>query len=126
MGDKKKTVVDVGNCGADHGALQGMLEANFSVSLIQAHSAEEALESLRANDVGLLLVNRILDRDHSEGLEIIRQVKSDPALANTPCMLISNFAEYQQEAVEAGAERGFGKQQLHEAETREALAKFLA
>ena len=120
-----KTVVDVGNCGMDHESLRAMLEANFQVSLIQAHSVDEALDFLRAHDVDLLLVNRIFDRDQSDGLEMIKRVQADPELATTVCMLISNFDEYQQQAVAAGAELGFGKQRLQETKTKESLARFL-
>ena len=104
-----------------------MLETNFQqVSLIQAHSAEEVWELLRSRDVDLLLVNRLLDRDQSDGLEIIKRVKANPELAATPCMLISNFDEAQHLALEAGAEVGFGKQRLQEIGTRKSLARFLA
>lgn len=109
----------------DHGSLRAMLEANFPVSLIQAHSADEVWKFLQANPVDLLLVNRIFDRDQSDGLELIKRIKADPELATTSCMLISNFEKFQQQAVAAGAELGFGKQRLQEAETKECLARFL-
>lgn len=120
-----KTVMDVGNCSMDHDSLRAMLEANFQISPVQAHSADEALEFLRANEVDLLLVNRIFDRDQNDGLDLIKRIKADPELAGTACMLISNFDEYQQQAVAAGAEPGFGKQQLEATTTRESLARFL-
>jgi CheY-like chemotaxis protein len=120
-----KTVVDVGNCEMDHGSLRAMLEPSFQVSLIQAHSADEALDLLRSRRVDLLLVNRKLDRDQSDGLEIIKRVKGDPELAATACMLISNFEESQQQARDAGAEPGFGKLRLQDAETKARLAKVL-
>lgn len=110
----------------DHDSLRAMLDSEFQqVSLIQAHSADAALELLRSSDVDLLLVNRILDRDQSDGLSVIKRVKANPELATTPCMLISNFEESQQQAVDAGAEVGFGKQQLRETATRQLLARFL-
>ena len=39
------------------------------------------------------------------------------ALAATPVMLVTNYPEHQQAAVEAGAEPGFGKDVLRSAET---------
>lgn len=120
-----KTVMDVGNCSMDHESLRAMLEANFKISPVQAHSAAEALDFLRANGVDLLLVNRIFDRDQDDGVELIKRIKADPELAGTACMLISNFAEFQQQAVAAGAEPGFGKQRLQATETRESLARLL-
>lgn len=121
-----KTVVDVGNCDFDHGSLRDVLETHFQATLIQTHSADEALQALRSQPVDLLLVNRKFDRDQGDGLELIKRIRSEPELAGTPCMLISNFAEYQAQAVEAGAEMGFGKQRLQESDTRDLLAKFLA
>ena len=40
-------------------------------------------------------------------------------------MLLSNYPEHQDEAVAIGAERGFGKLEYGDPETRERLAKFL-
>ena len=40
-------------------------------------------------------------------------------------MLITNFAEYQDLAVQAGAEAGFGKAELHRPETLENCGPFL-
>lgn len=121
-----KTIVDVGNCDMDHASLQMMLDANFEVELVRAHSAEEALKLIRSGNVDLVLINRKLDRDQADGVELIERVKGEPELAATPCMLISNFEESQQQAIDAGAERGFGKRQLDDAATRERLAKLLA
>jgi len=120
-----KTVLDVGNCDLDHGSLRSMLEANFQVSLLRAHSAVEAFDLLKSHDVDLLLVNRKLDRDQSDGLEIIKQVKADPALAKTACMLITNFEDHQQHAIRSGAEPGFGKKALNTPETKATLAALL-
>jgi len=120
-----KIVLDVGNCSADHGSLREMLESNFEVKLIQAHSSEDAFELLRTNQVDLLLANRKFDLDGADGIELIRRVKSDPAFRETACMLISNFDEYQQQAVAAGAEPGFGKSQLGADAPKQALATLL-
>lgn len=122
----RKTVVDVGNCDLDHDSLCAMLDAHFQVSVIRAHSVAEAIDALRASDVDLLLVNRKLDRDQADGLTLIQEVKADPALASTACMLISNFGSAQQAASAAGAEVGFGKQQLRDPQTVALLSRFLA
>ena len=102
-----------------------MLDMNFEVSLVRTHSADEAFDVLRSRRVDLLLVNRKLDRDQSDGLAIIQGVKADPELAATPCMLITNFDEHQQKAIAAGAEPGFGKQRLQDPATKDLLARFL-
>ena len=121
-----KTVLDVGNCDMDHGSLRAMLEANFQVSLLRAHTAEEAFDLLQSQEIDLLLVNRKLDRDQSDGLAMIKLVKAHPELSGTACMLISNFDQYQQQAMESGAEPGFGKQRLQAPETKALLASLLA
>jgi CheY-like chemotaxis protein len=120
-----KRVLDVGNCAMDHGAISALLAAQFGAQVEQAHGPEDALELLRRERYDLVLVNRMLDRDGSEGLELIRQIKADAELAKTPCMLITNFPEHQAAAVAAGAERGFGKKCLADPETVERLRKFL-
>lgn len=58
--------------------------------------------------------------------DIIWAIKTDPALAATPIMLVTNYPEHQQLAVAAGAELGFGKNELSSPATRERLARFLS
>ena len=118
-------VLDVGNCDLDHGNIVRFLTRHFDVEVVRARRADEALARLREQPFALVLVNRLLDEDGSEGLKIIRQIKADPALAAVPCMLISNYPEYQQAAVAAGAEYGFGKKELDMPQTRARLARFL-
>jgi len=121
-----KRVLDVGNCGVDHSAIRGMLERTFRAEVVQADGADDALAALRNESFDLVLVNRKLDQDYSDGLEIIKQIKADQKLSAVPCMLITNYADQQQEAVAAGAEYGFGKKELAKDETRRRLAAFLA
>jgi two-component system chemotaxis response regulator CheY len=70
-------------------------------------------------------VNRKLDQDYSDGLEIIQAIKADPQLAETPVMLITNFPQYQEQAVAAGALPGFGKKELYSETTQKRLADVL-
>jgi CheY-like chemotaxis protein len=120
-----KNVLDVGQCGPDHAAIRRLLERDFSARVVQAHTADDALAQLRSGGFDLVLVNRKLDADYSDGLEIIRQIKADPALATVPIMLVTNYPEHQAQAVAAGAAPGFGKLQYAEAETHARLKKFL-
>jgi CheY-like chemotaxis protein len=120
-----KNVLDVGQCRPDHAAIRRLVESHFDARVTQAHDAEDALAKLRAGPFDLVLINRKLDADYSDGLEIIQQMKADPKLATIPVMLVSNYPEYQQEAVAAGAEPGFGKAQTDEPETHKLLGKFL-
>jgi len=121
-----KRVLDVGNCVPDHAAIRGMLETQFRAEVIQADGPDDALAALRKEPFDLVLVNRKLDQDYSDGLDMIKQIKSDASLNPIPCMLITNDPDQQQVAVEAGAEYGFGKKSLYDKETHERLARFLS
>jgi len=120
-----KRVLDVGNCVPDHAAIRAMLEKKFGAEVVQANGASDALAALRQEPFDLVLVNRKLDQDYSDGLEIIKQIKAEPKLAPVPCMLITNYPDQQQIAVAAGAEYGFGKKELGADQTHSRLAKFL-
>ena len=121
----KKHVLDVGQCQMDHGALRRLIEGKFAADVTQAHSAGQALAQLRAGPFDLVLVNRKLDVDHSDGLEIIKQIKADPELSGVNVMLVTNYAEHQEQAVAAGAAPGFGKSELTAPATLERLSLFL-
>jgi two-component system chemotaxis response regulator CheY len=107
-----KRVLSIGQCGADHGAIARALRQYFGAEVVLADDADEALTLLRTESFDLALVNRRLDSDGASGLEIIRQLKADENLRRVPVMLVSNYDDAQAEAVEAGAERGFGKAAL--------------
>ena len=51
----------------------------------------------------------------ASGLEFISQLKEDPALAEIPVMLVSNFPDAQKQALARGALLGFGKASLGDA-----------
>jgi two-component system, chemotaxis family, chemotaxis protein CheY len=121
-----KRVLDVGQCGPDHAAIRRLVEGAFEAKVTQAHDLADAIAQLRGGRFDLVLVNRKLDADYSDGLEVIRAIKGDPQLASIPVMLVSNLAEYHEQAATAGAEMGFGKAELTAPKTRETLAKFLA
>lgn len=121
----RKRVLDVGQCGPDHAAIRRLLEGTFGAEVEQADRLEDALIALRRGQFELVLVNRKLDVDYSDGMEIVRAIKADPTLAATPVMLVTNYPEHQQAAIAAGAEPGFGKAELALAATREKLAPFL-
>jgi CheY-like chemotaxis protein len=120
-----KRVLSVGQCSADHWSIRHLLEGDFQAEVVAAHSAVEALAQLRAGKFDLVLVNRVLDADGSAGLPIIQAIKSDDALSAVPVMLVTNYAEHQQQAVAAGAEQGFGKAELNSAAVRETLRGYL-
>jgi two-component system chemotaxis response regulator CheY len=120
-----KHVLDVGNCVPDHAAIRDLIEGSFDAQVVQAHGPGDALDILRSRPIDLVLVNRKLDRDYRDGIDVIKAIKAEPSLATTPVMMLTNLAEHQQLAVAAGAEPGFGKAQLDETETFDRLRAFL-
>lgn len=120
-----KRVLDVGNCVPDHAAIRSLLERTFGAEVVQTHGPEDTLAALRAGVFDLVLVNRKLDQDYSDGLDIIKTIKADAALARTPVMLITNYEDHQATAVALGAEPGFGKLSLSSPQTLVRLGKFL-
>jgi CheY-like chemotaxis protein len=70
------------------------------------------------------MVNRLIFADGSDGTELIRRMQAD-GYADTPVMLISNYAESQEKAVGQGAVPGFGKAAVGAPETLELLGQYL-
>jgi two-component system chemotaxis response regulator CheY len=122
----KKIVLDIGNCNPDHASIVNMLNKYFDVQVLRAHQLSDALAILKRETVDLVLVNRKLDIDYSDGLDIIRYLKQESPWKSLPVMLVTNYAEHQQAAVELGAEYGFGKLETGKPATHERLAKILA
>ena len=120
-----KRVLDVGQCTPDHTTIRKYLTRHFVVEVVQTHGPEDTLAELKQQPYDLVLINRKLDRDYSDGLEILRQIKTDPQLASMPVMLVTNYPEHQDAAVAEGAERGFGKLEFDQPETEQKLARFL-
>ncbi len=105
-------ILSVGQCSFDHGSISRHLQKHFGAMTIKADSHEKALAELHANPVDLVLVNRVTDEDGSLGVELIRLIKSDSTLADVPVMLVSNYPEAQQAAMNLGALKGFGKSDI--------------
>jgi CheY-like chemotaxis protein len=120
-----KRVLDVGQCGPDHASIRSYLKRNFDCEVVQVDDAAGALTQLKSGRFDLVLVNRKLDVDYSDGIEVIRTLKADPDAANVPVMLVTNYPEHQEAAILAGAIRGFGKLEFDEPRTRERLAEVL-
>lgn len=119
-------VLDVGNCGPDHAAITRMMKTSFGAEVVQTDHIEDTLSALRTKSFDLVLINRKLDCDYSDGIEVLKRIKSDPSLAAVPVMLVTNYAEYQAEAIAHGALMGFGKLELQTQATRDKLAAVLS
>jgi CheY-like chemotaxis protein len=121
----RKRVLDVGQCGPDHAAIRHFLTRNFDCEVVQVDDGLGALDELRGGEFHLVLVNRKLDCDYSDGVEVIRKLKADPKVASVPVMLVTNYPEHQDAAIAVGAIRGFGKLEFGEPETRAKIAHLL-
>ena len=120
-----KRVLDVGQCNPDHASLSRFLTSHFDVEVDRAHKLDDTLSKLRTQNYDLVMINRKLDIDHSEGMEILRTIKSDDVLKTTPVVLISNFPDAQDAAVKEGAMPGFGKAELGSPKTKERVTAIL-
>ena len=121
----RPSVLDVGQCDMDHGAIAAMLHRAFGAKVDRAHGAADACAAFNSGRYDLILVNRIFDRDGDQGLDLVRRLKANAGSAHVPVMLVSNFADAQQAAVAAGAVTGFGKAALDARETIELLRRHL-
>lgn len=120
-----KQVLSVGQCGYDEGTLSRYLGGRFDVEVLSADGSADALELLATSNVDLVLINRRFDRDGGDGVELIRTIHRDGRFPSTKLMLVSNDADAQRRAIEAGALPGFGKAEYHRPETEQKLADAL-
>jgi len=114
------TVVLVGHCGPDSFSLKRAASKAAGKARVERANSEADLQRHRHGNA-LWLVNRKLDGrfTHANGIELIRETArhDDPPVM----MLISNYDDAQQQAIEAGAEPGFGKSQVNTDLTKERL-----
>lgn len=120
-----KRVLSVGQCVPDTNSLVHFLTSHFDVDIDQSDVEADTLEKLKQNPYDLVTVNRKLDADYSDGIELIRKIKRLPEIKSSHFMLVSNYPEYQEEAVDAGAEYGFGKNEYENPETVSRLKRYL-
>src|SRR5690348_7105513 len=100
-------ILSVGQCGYDHGNISRTLGRKVGADIAAAGTYDDAIEALRGGGYSLVLVNRILSGDGASGLDLIRALKADAALATVPVMLVSNYPQAQNDAVALGALPGF-------------------
>ncbi|MGY8746780.1 MAG: response regulator [Pirellulales bacterium] len=115
----------VGQCDFDYQRIRLIITKSYEIEVHRADSWDDALQSALDIQFDLIMINRLLDTDRSEGMAVLHELKSNPATENTPAMIISDYQETQGAAVAAGAKRGFGKASLDAPETFELLSVFL-
>ena len=117
-------VLSIGQCGPDHGSISSFLLRRFGAETVPAVDLNHARKLLDPPP-DLVLVNRKLDVDYSDGMGVIRALKEDPATRELPVMLVSNYPQYHEEAAKLGAVPGFGKAELAGPEAETKLAPYL-
>lgn len=120
-----KRILDIGQCNYDHSNITRFLESHWEVEVNRAHGWTDTERLLSANKYDLILVNRLMDQDHTEGQAIIESLKAHDKYSDLPVMMISNYADAQEAAVKAGAVPGFGKSALNQPEAKELVASIL-
>ncbi len=120
-----KRILDVGNCSPDFNSISHLFQ-QFNCEVDQAHGLEDTLAALQRCDYSLITINRKLDRDYSDGIEIIKALKAEKQFSQIPVMLITNFPEHQDNAVAVGALRGFGKLEYDNPDLLARLSTLLA
>jgi PleD family two-component response regulator len=118
-------VLDVGNCNPDHSMIKRMLTENFHVAIDRVMFVDDAVQRMRDRQYDLVMFNRLVFDDGSEGLELVRRAKKDAAIKSAPIMMISNFDEAQAACIAEGGVKGFGKKAVGDKSTVEHLSKFL-
>ena len=108
-----KKVLLVGHCGPDSSYMRMVVRsADSAAQVIAADDQAELRQALDSGGIDLILFNRELGYgfDEEMGVDVIRYLKMNYPSLRT--MLVSNYAEAQQAAVEAGALPGFGKREI--------------
>jgi CheY-like chemotaxis protein len=118
-------VLSVGQCDADQSRIQTAIGGHYEVKISTSDSHEDALIQIQNTPFDLVLINRILDKTSTKGLDLIRELKSSDATKIVPVMLISNYETAQAEAISAGAVPGFGKATLTQDSTLKILDQYL-
>lgn len=120
-----RKVLSVGQCGMDHGSISRFLKGTFGAEVEGVDGLAEAVDRVARQQYHLILVNRLLDSDGTDGLRVIAAIRQQSQGNPPPMMLVSNYADAQARAEEAGALPGFGKSSLQSPATIERLRPHL-
>jgi len=120
-----KNVLVVGHCDLDNPQITSLLEKNFCTKVLRVKLLKKVIEHLEQQDYDLVIINRIGAFDQESGLELIEKIKEDGRF-QSPLMMVTNYKDQMDKAVEKGAVPGYGKDKLHDNETIELLSKYLS
>jgi CheY-like chemotaxis protein len=104
------SVILVGHCGVDGPRLQREISARIPDTHVIRVNSTADLERYLEQDADLFLVNREPVGFDEDGLDIVRDIRQEHPQAKV--MLVSDYPEAQQAAVQAGALPGFGKSEM--------------
>lgn len=116
----------VGHCGFDSGSLTRFAADAAPDAEVVRVNDQRSLDELADADT-LLLINRVLDGRFDvggSGIDLIKFIASKQDAG--PTMLVSNYADAQEQAETAGALPGFGKSQIADAATRQRITDAIA
>ncbi len=119
-----KNVLIVGHCDQDNPQITSLIEKNFSAKVTREKLLKKIIGCLEKQDYDLVIINRIGAFDQEGGLELIKEIKKDGRF-DTPLMMVTNYKEQMDKAIECGAVEGYGKDKLHDKKTVELLRKYL-
>jgi len=121
-----KRIALVGHCGFDSGSLSRFASDALPDAEVVRINDQKALDRVAGVDT-LLLINRVLDGRFDvggSGIELIKTIAAKPDAS--PTMLISNYADAQEQAVAAGALPGFGKSDVGDQATKQRITDAVA
>ena len=100
----------VGHCGVDGPRLQREIRAQIADADVVRVNTTADLRRYLQEHADLFLVNREPVGFTEEGIDMIRQIHTECPDARV--MLVSDYPEAQEAAVQAGALKGFGKSEF--------------
>ena len=120
-----KNVLIIGHCDLDNPQITSLIEKAFSAKATRLKMSKDAVGYLEKQDYDLVIINRIGAFDQESGLELIKAIKLDGRF-KMPLMMVTNYKDQMDNAVEKGAVPGYGKDKLHDKDTIELLSKYLS
>ena len=119
-----KHALIVGHCDLDNPQVTSLLEKKFSTNVTRVKLLKKAIEHLEKRNFDLVIINRIGAFDQESGLKLIEKIKEDGRF-QVPLMMVTNYKDQMDIAIEKGAVPGYGKDKLHDKETIGLLSKYL-
>ncbi len=119
-----KNVLIVGHCDLDNPQITSLIEKNFSANVTRQKMLKGVIERMEKLNYDLVIINRIGAFDQESGLELIKKIKMDGHF-KAPLMMVTNYKDQMDKAIEEGAVPGYGKDKLHDKDTIELLSKYL-